>query len=236
MVDIAVIAQKGFTTIRIYGTDCDGLKNVGDACQEHGIKMIVGIFIDGAGLSKAEKQFADIEAWGMFHMVEMLVVGNEAVFNNHVSAGQLASFILDIKAKARACGFTGPVTTTETLGVLENHASVLCDAMDVVGINIQPFFNDDVSASQAGTFVTSQLKIAGELCPGKEVYNLESGWPSAGIAHGAAVPGHAEQKTAIDSILAAAGSHTVFMSFGDDSWKAPGPWMIEGHFGCVDNL
>jgi len=78
------------------------------------------------------------------------------------------------------------------------------------------------------------MQLAGECCPGLDVYNLETGWPHAGDANGVAVPGSAAQKTAIAGITAAAGGKSVLLSYADDLWKAPGDLDIEQFWGCAD--
>jgi exo-beta-1,3-glucanase (GH17 family) len=37
--------------VRIYLTECCGLKNVGDVCRDNGVGMIVGLIIKAGGIS-----------------------------------------------------------------------------------------------------------------------------------------------------------------------------------------
>ncbi|KAF7195255.1 putative beta-glucosidase btgE [Pseudocercospora fuligena] len=234
--DIGSIKQKGFTTVRIYATDCSGLINVGNACKQHGMKLIAGIFIDASGLGKAHEQLNDIANWGKqgnWNLVEMVVAGNEAVFQGAVSASDLAGFMGDVKSTLKSAGYSGPVTTTEPLNIIQANAGTLCPAMDVVAANIHPFFNGGFAASEAGDFVASQMADLEKACGGnKPAYNLETGWPSGGQPNGKAVPGVAEQKAAIDSIVAKVGSKSAIFSFSNDKWKAPGQYGVEQNFGC----
>jgi len=232
MSDISAIKGYGFTTVRLYATDCSGLINVGAAAEKYGMRMIIGIFIDSAGIPACTSQVDEIIAWGKFELVDMIVIGNEAVFNGYCTASELASFITSCKSKFQGAGYTGPCTTTETLNILQEYGSELCGAIDVVAANIQAYFNSGVSASDAGDFVASQLELVGECCPGLDAYNLESGWPSQGSANGAAVAGYAEQKTAIEGILAKTGGKSVIFSYENDSWKDAGEFGVEQYFGC----
>ncbi|KAF2459753.1 glycoside hydrolase superfamily [Lineolata rhizophorae] len=232
--DIELIASKGFTTIRLYATDCSGLENVGDACEASGLSMIIGIFIKEDGISGAEDQVTDIVSWGKWDLVVMVVIGNEAIFNGFCTASELAGFISSCKTAFSAAGYSGPCTTTEPLGTLQEAAGALCDVIDVVAANIQSFFNPSVSASSAGEFVASQLELVGECCPGLDAYNLETGWPSRGSSNGDARPGHEEQAEAIGGILEAVGDHSVIFSYGDDLWKEPGEFGVEQSWGCGD--
>ncbi|KAF1808201.1 glycoside hydrolase, partial [Eremomyces bilateralis CBS 781.70] len=232
--DISIIAGKGFTTVRLYATDCSGLENVGSACSANGIRMIIGVFIDAGGISKAREQVTQIVSWGKFDLVDLVVVGNEAIFNGYCSAGELASFIGECKDAFTSAGYSGPVTTTEPLNIIQLHAATLCPAVDVAAANIQPFFNPETSPELAGTFVAGQLALVSAACGGKDAYNLECGWPSSGSANGVATPGTDAQRVALQGIASAVGSRTVFFSFNNDDWKHPGTFGVEQHFGCVD--
>jgi exo-beta-1,3-glucanase (GH17 family) len=212
--DIAEIAQKGFATVRLYGTDCKGLENVGDAVAQHNLKIVVGVFIDNKGLSPAHEQVQALVAWGRWGLVELVVIGNEALFNGYVTASQLAAFIGEAKQKFRQAGYAGPCTTTEaSVKLLHDNRDVLCPVIDVVAANLHPYFNPKVTAAGAGEFVAQELKHLAQVCPGKDSYTLETGWPSGGQPNGAAVPGEAEQRMAIHSIEKAVGGKTIFFTY-----------------------
>ncbi|OMP87290.1 putative beta-glucosidase btgE [Diplodia seriata] len=244
MEDLKDIKSKGFTTVRLYATDCDGLKTVGDACKELGLRMIIGIYVKETGLSGSDisEQVTDIIQWGqggMWELVDLVVVGNEAVFNGYCTASELASFITSFKSKITSAGLSlTKITTTETLNILQGtEFSALCDAIDVIGVNVQPYFNSECTADKAGDFVVSQLELAKKACPNvSDVLNLESGWPHQGGANGAASASGDEQATAIKSIIEKAGTNSVIFSYGDDSWKSSGEFGVEQYFGCADQF
>jgi exo-beta-1,3-glucanase (GH17 family) len=232
--DIASIASKGFTSVRLYSTDCSGLQKVGTATASHGLRLVLGVFISETGISGAESQVGEITSWanGNYENVEMVVIGNEAVFNGYCTASALVSFLASARSTLKAAGYSGPVTTTEPINILQQYSSTLCPAMDVASANIHPFFNADVSASSAGEFVATELRMLATVCPGKETYNLETGWPNQGQANGAARPGVAEQKEAVESIKKVVGGKSVFFSFEDDLWKGEGALGVERSWGC----
>lgn len=235
--DLAKIASKGFTTVRVYSTDCSGVINVGKAADNHGLKMIVGVWIDGEGLgSKTDKQVQDLSDWGRqnnWAKVEMVVVGNEAIFNNWISAGDLANYITTVKNRFKSEGYNGVVTTTEPINIIKANGATLCPAVDVIAANIHPFFNAETSAADAGTLVANTMTDLAAVCNNsKDAYNLETGWPTQGDANGAAVPSYDNQKTAIDAIMSSAGKHSVFFSYADDPWKPAGDFNVEQHWGC----
>ena len=234
--DIADIKSKGFTTVRLYATDCEGPQNVGAAAAEQGLKLILGIYVDESGIgSNTDAQVESLTKWGSdkWDLVEMVVAGNEAMFYGYTTAEGLATFVKDVRSKFRAAGYQGPVGTSEVPGTFTTYADVLCPAVDYAAANIHPFFNADVSAADAGDFVATQLDNIAKACGyEKDAYNLESGWHSLGSANGLAIPSVEDQKTAIASIMEKAGNRTAMFSYENDSWKAPGEHGVEQHWGC----
>jgi exo-beta-1,3-glucanase (GH17 family) len=145
----------------------------------------------------------------------------------------LATFITSCKSSFSGAGYSGPCTTTEPLNIWQENTAVLCEVVDVIGCNIHPFFNGDVTADQAGSFVASQLAIVDSLCSGKSGINLETGWPSAGDCNGAACPGTSEQATAVAGITSSAGGKSVMFSFVNDLWKDAGAFNCEQSWGAI---
>jgi exo-beta-1,3-glucanase (GH17 family) len=230
-IDIEAISKGGYTSVRIYASVCSGLVNVGAACEKYGLKMIIGVFIDHTGLGGgAAEDVTEIIAWGKWSLVELIVIGNEAIFNNYCTASELASFISTTKAAFASHGYTGPCTTTEPLDILQASYGVLCEVVDITGCNIHPYFNPSVEASSAGAFVANQLSIVEGLCPGKAAINLETGWPSKGQR-----TSPADQITALKSIADTVGGKSVVLSFFNDLWKPAGDCGCECSFG-IENI
>jgi exo-beta-1,3-glucanase (GH17 family) len=231
--DLAVIAGKGFSTVRVYSTDCDTLENVGTAAKKHGLKLILGVFISSTGISGAKEQVWDIIGWAQWELVELIVVGNEAVFNGFCSASDLAGFISESAAFFKKAGYTGPVTTTEPLAEWLKDGSTFCSVIDVVAANLYAFFNAEVTADKAGDFIQRQIKELESVCPGKDTYVMESGWPNAGKCNGVACPSPENQATAVKSIEEVTGSKVIFFSYEDEAWKEPGEFGVEQYWGCA---
>ncbi|BAE55626.1 putative cell wall glucanase [Aspergillus flavus] len=233
--DVALIKQKGFTHVRVYSTDCNGLEYIGEAARENGLKMIIGVFISSTGISGAQEQVTAITKWAQWDLVTLVVVGNEAIQNGYTDASSLAGFISSCKSSFQASGYSGQVTTTEPINVWQQSGSALCGAVDILGANLHPFFNADVTPDQAGSFVRAQIKDLEAVC-NKDVINLETGWPSAGNANGKAVPGTAQQAAAIKALVEEVGSQSVFFSYSNDLWKDAGEFDVERYWGCIDQF
>ncbi|KAJ8118755.1 hypothetical protein ONZ43_g3926 [Nemania bipapillata] len=138
--DIAAIAAAGVTTIRVYSTDCSTLEFVGGACEAHGIKMILGIFVDEPGCDASNpsvtEQISAIKAWAKWDIVELISVGNEAVLHGYCTPSELAGLVSTTKSQL---SYTGPYSTAETVNIWQQQefASLLCPVVDFVGWSIR---------------------------------------------------------------------------------------------------
>ena len=84
--DIKMMAVKGVQSVRIYATECNTLHTVAPALKTCGMKLIQGFYMTSAGVNSIDSQVTDFTNWLMedgsnVNLVEMLIVGNEAVFN-----------------------------------------------------------------------------------------------------------------------------------------------------------
>jgi exo-beta-1,3-glucanase (GH17 family) len=231
--DFAVMAGKGFSTVRVYSTDCDTLENAGKAAADNGMKLILGVFIDKEGIEASKEQVWDIIYWGQWDLVELIIIGNEAVYNGWCSAADLAAYISESKAFFVKAGYTGPVSTTETLAEWKKDGATFCGVVDVVAANLYAFFNAEVTADKAGDFIQKQIAELEQVCPGKDTYVMESGWPHAGNCNGLACPSPENQAVAIKSIEEITGSKVIFFSYEDESWKDAGEFDVEQYWGCA---
>ena len=246
--DIKQIADLGFTTIRSYSTDCGVFEYVVPACQEHGLKIIYGIFLEAGGSGGkgpfsqyANDQLDDIKNNAPKDGVAMVIVGNECMFNNNCAPGELASYIDHVRETLQGAGFPKDIaiTTTEPVGTWEEKGAELCSHIDIFTVQVHPYFTASVSPDMAGDFAAQQLDQAAKVCPeaaAKGKFISEIGWPSAGNNNGKAVAGVAEQKEAMKKIMEKVGAEACLFSFKDDPWKHPGALGVEQHFGCADAL
>ena len=204
---------------------------MGGAVKENGLQLIPGVYISKSGTGAAQQQVEQIAKWAQWNLVKFIVIGNEAINDGYTSASELASFIHSARGTLQGAGYNGALTTSDTINVWQGQGKALCDAVDVVGANLHPYFNSQTLATAAGEFVASELKILGGICPGKQTFNLETGWPNSGGSNGQAIASKVEQAIALKAIDLLAGSNSVFFSFEDDLWKGGG---VEGHWGCLD--
>lgn len=243
--DVAAIARKGFSTIRLYSIDCSILQHMEPALLTHNLKLIVGIALD-SGLDSASTQISELIAWAnpnpnettnKWALIELVVIGSDAIFSSHTTPTHLAALLTSTRLTLRSNSYPGPLTTTEPLSILTTHAHLLCPALDIPAATIHPFFHPLITASAAGSYVSSQLTThLSTLCPNLQhetAIVLETGWPSRGVANGVAVPGYAEQWVAVSGIVeSGAGGRSVFLGWGDEGWRDGGEFGVEGSWGC----
>jgi exo-beta-1,3-glucanase (GH17 family) len=156
-----------------------------------------------------------------------LTTGNEAVYNGFLSGDELVSFIESSTTQLRDAGYSGIISTVETVGTYQANPQ-LCGAVEsYIHANIHPYYDPNTVSSNAGPFVVSQQGIVESLC-GLPVIVSETGWPWAGGTDGDAIASVEDQATAIASILSSTGGNVTFFSYSNDAWKAPG---VEQNFG-----
>jgi exo-beta-1,3-glucanase (GH17 family) len=243
--DIKQISEMGFTTIRSYSTDCGVFSYVVPECQKYGLKVIYGIFLEGAGKGPfsnyANQQLDEIKNKAPKDSVAMVIVGNECMFNNNCAPTELASYIDYVRTTLHGAGFPTDIaiTTTEPVNVWEEKGAALCDHIDVFAVQVHPYFTSSVTADMAGDFAAQQLEQAAKVCPGaaaKGKFITEIGWPSEGQNNGMAVASKEAQKVAMKKIQDKVGSESCLFSFQNDGWKHPGELGVEQFFGCADAL
>jgi exo-beta-1,3-glucanase (GH17 family) len=142
----------------------------------------------------------------------------------------LISFIGSATTKLRAAGFNGIISTAETVGTFQTYPGICTCLESTVHSNIHGYFSPTCEASDAGSFVLSQISLVEKAC-GKSVIVSESGWPSSGGSDGVAIADATAQAAAIASLKAITGEALItFFSYTNDLWKARG---VEQAFGML---
>lgn len=242
--DIVKIAGWGYTTIRVYSVDCGVFESVVPAAEAAGLKIIYGVFLDAANgpdSEAANEQLNAIIDNAGKDSTAMIIIGNEFSFNGGSLEG-LVSYVKKARQQIYAAGFSEeiPVTTTETVGVMTTPGNeIICEALDVLTVQIHPFFDYNTDAADAGDFALSQLEMAAKVCPEaaeKGMYITEIGWPHTGSNNGKAHATPEAQLTAIKSIVEKVGDISCLLSYQDDGWKskfgASDKFGVETNFGC----
>ncbi|KAG7894290.1 hypothetical protein KL908_001662 [Ogataea polymorpha] len=242
--DLSLIQSKGIGEVRIYGNDCNYLTTVLPICAKKGIKVDQGFYISSAGVDSIDDAVTElIQAvqdsssgfdWDLFSFFS---VGNEVISNGYATVNDLIDKINSVKSQLQSGGYTGKVTTAEPPSTYESYPDLCTSSnIDFVGINAHAYFDQYISAADAGTFLTDQVKVTQKACPNMDVKVVETGYPSQGKQNGGNIPSPENQKTAIKKILEDFGPDVTILTTYNDFWKDPGPYGIEQYFGVIDIL
>ncbi|KAF8423782.1 glycoside hydrolase superfamily [Tirmania nivea] len=224
---------RDYSIVRLYGLDCDQVKNVLPHTRKYGMQLMVGIY-DVNNLDQQCNMLSDIVKgnWNGIHTVS---IGNEFILAGKKTPQQMVDLTKDAREKLRAKGFKGSVVSVNVFyEVLQN--PVLCQEQDYIAINCHPFFDGKVLPENAGTFVADMRRQVSEKCGGKYVLITETGWPTQGAVNGQCVPSRENQAKALESIRSKC-SDAVFFTAFDDTWKNDNPttFNAEQHWGILSS-
>ncbi|KAM6489163.1 glycoside hydrolase family 17 protein [Amanita muscaria] len=186
---------------------------------------MAGIYVSGTMASGSTQINNDVQAfrkayakYGAGRYIG-LTVGNEV----NDSPANIMAKVNDVRGYLHSVGVKTPVSTVHVWVNIRDDPR-LCSG-DFVGANAHAFYDGATTSSQAGSFlfktVVPSLKAK---CPGKKVHITETGWPSRGGRHGAAVASLQDEQTALRALnCAAASSRDVSVyafEYDDQVWKS----------------
>lgn len=209
-------AIRGYSVVRLYGTDCNQIANVLAATRGTGISLFLGLY----DITKIQDECQTLidAVNGDWACVNAVSVGNELLNQGKASVGQVTAAIGQARDILKGAGYSGPVVTVDTMVAMKANPE-LCHASDFCAINCHAFFDGNVVAEGAGDFVQQWVDMIAEAANGKTVIVTESGWPSQGEANNKAVPSKENQQAAIDSIRLKLGQNVILYNAFNDLWK-----------------
>lgn len=181
--DVAVLSQLT-NTIRLYGTDCNQTEMLVHAVDRLGmndtIKIWMGVWQDNNDTTNARQlsQMYDIlDTYGASPF-KGVIVANEILFREQMTATQLGNLLSEVRTNLTAKGMSLPIATSD-LG--DDWTAELAAQSDYVMSNIHPFFGG-VNAKDAAAWTwsfwdTHDLGFNTDLS--KNII-AETGWPSQG--------------------------------------------------------
>ncbi len=226
--DIAQLAKMS-NCVRVYATD-QGIDNVVPIAARYGMKVLQGIWVSNNAIKtqlQVEAALALAERYP--DTVMALVVGNEALLRGDIAAGDLATLIRSVKARAKV-----PVTYADVWEFWLRAPDVAA-AVDFILIHILPYWEDvPIAAGQAAVHVNDIHRKMADLYAPKHVYIGEMGWPSQGRMREGALPSPANQARVIQEVLAYAAREdyrvNVIEAY-DAPWKRTQEGVVGGHWG-----
>ncbi|ESZ96182.1 hypothetical protein SBOR_3457 [Sclerotinia borealis F-4128] len=236
--DFAAIPST-YSTVRIYGTDCNQVATTLVAAKKYGFKIFAGVY-DFAEVSTETQAIVDAVD-GDWSTITTISIGNEWVNNGITDAAGVASAIVTARGILSLAGYTGKLVAVDTLAATKLYPS-LCDNVDYCAVNCHPFFDTHTAAHAAGTFLSTQISELRALLsdPNMDIVITETGWPSAGTSHDLAVASSEAQTTAmaaIKNLFASNSSNVYLFSTFNDYWKVntAALYMAEQSWGYLGN-
>ncbi|MCU0560109.1 MAG: glycosyl hydrolase family 17 protein [Desulfobacterales bacterium] len=255
--DLAAISAAGFRVVRTFGLD-NGLDQIVPIAHRRFPKMafFIGVYVCGTGHddsanphSTRSQMNAAIRLANAYDSVEAIVVGNECLAGEPeacrqpVAVEQLIADIEDVRrgladpARARV-RVTTAMSMVAAVKHYETHGRRLAAHVDAVMVNIYPFF-DKLAAADAPQAFAGALQHVMRLYAfsGKSVIVGETGWPSAGPANGAAVPGREHQADYLRAVSRYARAHRIelfLFEMFDEPWKQAAE-SVGPHWGLFDS-
>jgi hypothetical protein len=157
-----------------------------------------------------------------------VIVGNEVLLRQDLTAEELLDYIRRVKA-----GVDVPVTTAEVAGiVMDDKNRAVFDTVDYLLVHIYPYW-DGISIESSAWYVAGIYKEVQKKF-NKRVVIGETGWPSAGLKHGDAIPDLANARRFLREWIVVANQESIeyyyFAPF-DEKWKWEGG--IGSHWGIM---
>ncbi|KAI9321933.1 glycoside hydrolase superfamily [Zopfochytrium polystomum] len=186
-----------------------------------GLRVWLGMALDGseARFESELRELVRLARTGpaMFGAVEAVIVGSETLFRGELTVPRLTAYL----ARTHIGGPT--------------YAEPLIDAVDVVMINLYPFW-ESFNVKDASAYQERIWREIGARSKGKTVVLGEIGWPTAGETMGAAVPSLGNLRFLLAEWRCKAAQKQIpyfWFEFTDESWK-PNFHSVERHWGLFD--
>jgi exo-beta-1,3-glucanase (GH17 family) len=203
-----------------------GAELVPPIAAEFGLKVTVGAAIikdrDGKGepiqsaLDRNEREIRSaLDLARKNSNVNAIIVGNEAVLTNQISADGLIAYIRKVKQSSPV-----PVTTGEGWDVWIAHPE-LASAVDFIGAHVLPYWGGVDAAHAVDVTIETYDKLR-RANFGKHIVIGEFGWPSAGPNDQGANPGRLEQAMVLRDFVSRAEAYGIdynIIESIDRPWK-----------------
>jgi exo-beta-1,3-glucanase (GH17 family) len=216
-------------TIKIFGVTGELNKIYKIAKEEFNFRVIGGCWIAWySSQDNIKNELDTLIGLADNGYIDVALVGSETIFRHDLQASDLVKHIRYVREK---------IKPNIPVGTADIHAEFLrfpelVEACDVVCVNIYPF-HSGIEADIAVQALESAYESIADAAAGKEIIISETGWPSAGISRGAAVPNDANSGKYFEDVYRFGREKDIeivwFSSFSEP-WKALAA-NYEAHFG-----
>lgn len=211
-----------------------GLEELPEIARKHGLKLWLGAWVSSdAALTRKEIDTTIRLAKENKDIIETVVVGNEALLRNDVSASQLVGYIGEVKQ-----ALPDMVITYADVWEFWNKHPEIAPAVDRVTIHILPYWEDKpISVDKALLHVKNIRELMQQKIPDKEIVIGETGWPSEGRMREGAYPSAVNQALFTRGFVKMAeenGWKYNFIEAFDQPWKRMSEGAVGGFWGLFD--
>ncbi len=217
--------------IRTYG-NTSTLSEIPVICQKQGLDCYVGAWL-GEQKIENEKEISNLIqiANSNYESVKGLIVGNEVLFREDLSKGELSDYIRRVNEATDI-----PVGTAETHSVLLNNRDIAKNC-DFLLVHIHPYW-EGVDIKNAAEQVVKQYNMVKEAFPDTKVIIGETGWPSMGRGVRDAVPNAENQKAFFQEFTRLAEQNSIpyfYFEVFDEGWKHKFEGEAGAHWGIFNS-
>ncbi|KAI9717559.1 MAG: hypothetical protein M1812_004700 [Candelaria pacifica] len=184
--DIAVLSQLT-NKVRTYGTDCnqtDMIIHAIDKLDLKDMKVWLGVWLEKNTTTndrQLEQMYKILDDHGDKPFAG-LIIGNEVLFREDLSATELGKTLSDVKTNLTSKKITLPIATSDLGDDWRKNPTLVQDA-DIVMANIHPFFagigSDKAAAWTIDFWTQNDIPLTANT-PNKQQVISETGWPSDG--------------------------------------------------------
>ncbi len=215
--------------IRTY-TVAGGMADIPRLAADYPLHVTLGAWLDRkAGADDAEVKRL-IETANGNADVDRVLVGNEVLLRDDLTASQLVGYIRQVKR-----GVHVPVSTAEPWHVWLKHPE-LAASVDYITVHLLPYW-EGLPIDQSLRYVMDRLDEVQRAYPGKHIVIGEVGWPSNGVAVGGAVASRVNQAAFLRRFFTLAqqrGLDYFVMEAFDQPWKTSFEGRVAGYWGMFD--
>jgi len=224
---------KGVTRgVRTY-TSLEGMELVPQVARELGMEVTHSAWL-GVKLSNNDREVeALVTAANTYpDTIKRVIVGNEVLLRNDLTAGQLIEYIRKVKARVKQ-----PVSYADVWAFWLKHPEVAKE-VDFLTIHILPYWEDEpIGVEGSAEHIVEIYRIMAQAFPGKPILIGEAGWPTRGRSRGPAVA-NMENGARFVRTLARVSKENGFdynvVEAFDQPWKAMLEGTVGANWGVVD--
>lgn len=218
--------------IRTY-TSLEGMDLIPDVARELGLEVIHSAWL-GAKLSNNDQEVAALIQAANRHpdSIKRVIVGNEVLLRQDLTADQLIGYIRQVKAKVAQ-----PVSYADVWAFWLKNPQ-LAQEVDFITIHILPYWEDEpIGVEHAAEHIVMIYRMMAQAFPGKPILIGEAGWPTRGRSRGPAVA-NMENAARFVRTLARVSKENGFdynvVEAFDQPWKAKLEGTVGAKWGVID--